>query len=190
MLRFVNEIYGFTSNSDPQASYLKAKALLIAKSKRAKEIIDKVEADTHVIEVVIGPSVGTESAFRGAIDGETTSKLVWDDSVSFPILVDSKQVSTVKKILGKDTTINKTTAKLAPLPAEIVLIHELGHACQYLGDLPTYKTLFKGGGIASIEADNLEKTEWPVCDDYGMMRRSSYMHYKGSKDTEKWQIET
>ena len=171
MLRFVNEIYGFTSNSDPQASYLKAKALLIAKSKRAKEIIDKVEADTHVIEVVIGPSVGTESAFRGAIDGETTSKLVWDDSVSFPILVDSKQVSTVKKILGKDTTINKTTAKLAPLPAEIVLIHELGHACQYLGDLPTYKTLFKGGCIASIEAEILEKADWPVCDDYGIMRR-------------------
>jgi hypothetical protein len=188
MLNFVNEIYGFTSNSDPKASYLKARGLLVAKSKRAKEIIEKVEASTHVIDVVIGSSVGTESAFRGAMEGEGSSKLVWDDSVSFPILVDSKQVTTVTKIMGKDRETTKTVAKLSPLPAEIVLIHELGHACQYLGDLATYKTLFAAGGIATIEADNLEKTEWPVCDDYGMMRRSNYMHYKGSNDTSKWQI--
>lgn len=188
MLNFVSEIYGFTSNADPRASYLGARAKLIAKSKRALAVIEKVETSDHVIDVVIGSSVGTESAFRGAMGTETSSKLVWDDNVSFPILVDSKQITTTRKILGKDVTTTKTQAKLSPLPAEIVLIHELGHACQYLGELATYKTLFGAGGIAEIEADNLTNTEWPVCDDYGLMRRSNYMHYRGSTETSKWSI--
>jgi hypothetical protein len=191
MLTFVKEIYGFTSNDDPKASYLKAKAALSGKSKRAKEIIELVEADPHVIEVVVGTSVGTESAFRGAVGTETTSKLVWDPTVDFPILVDAQQVSKTIKIAGTERTTTKTVAKLAPLPADIVLIHELGHAAQYIKELPTYKTLFAAGkdGIAEIEADNLKRNEWPICDDYGLRRRSSYLHYKGSNETARWTIE-
>ena len=85
MLKFVEEIYGFKSNSDPAASYALAKSRLVAKSKRAKEIIDVVEAAQHVIEVVIGNSVGQESAFRGAVGDEPVSKLVWDPSHDFVI---------------------------------------------------------------------------------------------------------
>ena len=101
-----------------------------------------------------------------------------------PLRISPSSPPTNSTILVACGDLRNTAAALAVF----VLIHELGHACQYLGDLATYKTLFASGGIASIEADNLEKTEWPVCDDYGMMRRSNYMHYKGSGDTSKWQI--
>lgn len=188
MLTFVKEIYGFTSNSDPRASYLHAKAILIGKSRRAKEIIELVEADPHVIEVVVGPSVGTESAFRGAVGAESASKLVWDPAVSFPILVDPQSVTTTRTVGSSTRSTTKTVAKLAPLPAELVLIHELGHAAQYLKELPSYKSLFAGGkdGIAEIEADNLTRNEWPICDDFGLQKRSNYLHYKGSNETAKW----
>ena len=191
MLKFVDTIYAFTSNDDPNASYQRARAVLIAKSKRAAEIIKLVESSLHVIEVVIGPSVGQESAFRGATGSETTSKLVWDEKVEFPILVDATQVSTTRKFMGKDLTTTKTAAKLSPLPPEIVLIHELGHAAQHIGEMPTYATLFASGsgGIAEIEADNLARNECPICDDFGLRRRSSYLHYKGSNETSKWAIE-
>lgn len=189
MFKFVTEIYGFTSNADPKASFLKAKASLVAKSKRAKEIIDLVEADQHVIEVVIGTSVGQDSAFRGAVGTETVSKLVWDPTFDFPILVDPQQVTNMRKIGVKEVAITKTVAKKALLIAEIVLIHELGHAAQYLGELPSYKSQFAAGkpGIAVIEADNLLRNEWPICKDYGLACRSNYMHYNGSPDTAKWQ---
>ena len=132
----------------------------------------------------------TESAFRGAVGVETSSKLVWDPTVAFPILVDAQQVTSTRQFMGKALTTTKTTAKLAPLPAAIVLIHELGHAAQFMKELGTYATLFAAGkdGIAEIEADNLARNEWPICDDYGLMRRSSYLHYKGSSETSKWAI--
>lgn len=186
MLKFVDKIYGFTSNANPRTTYLKAKLSLVSKSKRAREILNLVENSAHVIEVVVGSSVGQESAFRGAVGTEKESKLVWDPGVDFPILVDPKQVS--KQSFGR--TITKTVAKLSPLPAEIVLIHELGHAAQYISELPNYATLFAAGptGIAQIEADNLARNEWPICDDYGLKRRSSYLHYKGSNETAKWVV--
>jgi hypothetical protein len=191
MLKFVDKIYSFTSNDDPLSSYLRARALLVSKSKRAAEIINLVERDRHIIEVVIGPSVGQESAFRGAVGNEGTSKLVWDEKVEFPILVDAQQVETTTTFLGKPRTTTKTVAKLSPLPPEIVLIHELGHAAQFIKEMPTYSTLFASGagGVAQIEADNLKRNEWPICDDYGLRRRSSYLHYKGSNETSKWKIE-
>ena len=190
MLSFVKDIYGFTSNDDPKASYLAARASLVAKSVRAKAIIELVEASPHVIEVVVGTSVGTESAFRGAMGTETTSKLVWDPSVSFPILVDPQAVSKTITIAGTARTTTRTVATLSPLPAELVLIHELGHAAQYISEFPTYKTLFATGaaGIAEIEADNLSRNEGPICDDYNLRRRSHYLHYKGSNETSKWGI--
>jgi hypothetical protein len=190
VLNFVSEIYGFTSNDNPRASYLSARGDLIGKSKRAKEIIELVEASPLVIDVVVGTSVGQESAFRGAVGTETSSKLVWDPTVAFPILVDAQQVTTSRQFMGKELKTTKTTAKLAPLPPEIVLIHELGHAAQFMKELGTYATLFAAGkdGIAEIEADNLARNEWPICDDYGLMRRSSYLHYKGSNETAKWAI--
>jgi hypothetical protein len=190
MLSFVQEIYGFTSNDDPKASYLAARASLVGKSARAAAIIALVEASPHVIEVVVGTSVGTESAFRGAMGVEPTSKLVWDPTVSFPILVDPKVESKTIKIGNAERTTTKTVAKLSPLPAELVLIHELGHAAQYLSEFPTYKTLFATGteGIAAIEADNLNRNEGPICDDYNLRRRSNYLHYKGSNETSKWGI--
>ena len=190
MFNFVDEIYGYKSNDDPKSTMLKALAGLSGKSARAKEIIDKVQQDQHVIDIVVGTSVGQDSAFRGAMGDEKNSKLIWDPTVQFPILVDPKEITTTRKFMGKDLVTKKTGATLSPLPPEIVLIHELGHAAQYMGELATYKNLFASGttGIAAIEADNLNRNEWPICDDYGLAKRSSYLHYKGSNETAKWAI--
>jgi hypothetical protein len=191
MFNFVDEIYGFRNSGDPKAAFEKALQSLSSKSARAKEIIATVRTSQHVVDIVVGSSVGQDSAFRGAMGDEKNSKLIWDPSVSFPILVDPKQITTSRKMGTTTLTTTKTAATLAPLPAEIVLIHELGHAAQYMGELATYKTLFASGttGIAQIEADNLTRNEWPICDDYSLARRSSYLHYKGSNETAKWAIQ-
>ncbi|MGH7471035.1 MAG: hypothetical protein ACRENP_24055 [Longimicrobiales bacterium] len=104
----------------------------------------------------------------------------------FPILVDVTQ----KQVENKATKemMDRTFAKIARLPAELVLLHEFGHIAQYMGELPTYVTLFKAGDIAAIEADNLKRNEWPVCDDFGLTRRSTYLHYDGSAVASKWSI--
>ena len=186
MIKFVSKIYAFESGDGAEAAYKQARAELIAKSPRAAEVIKAVEAAPHVIEVVISTTVGQESAFRGAMGDETASKLVWDPKHAFQILVDPTQIT--KKVLGRDVTT--TQAKLSPLPANLVLIHELGHAEQFLGKMPNYAKLFASGkdGIAVIEADNLKETEWPVCEAYGVAKRSNYLHYNGSSDpvVSKW----
>lgn len=72
------------------------------------------------------------------------------------------------------------------LPIEISLAHELGHAEQYLTRENWFMDLFARSTNSSlgdnerreaklaIEQNNLETTEWPICDNYGALRRERY----------------
>ncbi len=187
MLKFVGELMGHKSMDSPDAAYAKAKQTLVAKSKRAKAVLEVVESNKHIVQLLISTSVGQDSAFQGAaILGQDDSIMLWDPMKQFPILVDVSE----KQVENKFTKqmMPKTFAKLAPLPAELVLLHEFGHIAQYMGELPTYVTLFKAGDIAAIEADNLKRNEWPVSDDFGLAKRSTYLHYNGSATASKWSI--
>ncbi len=187
MLKFVTELMGHKAMDSPKGAYEKAKINLTAKSKRAKEVLDKVESSQHVVQILISTSVGQDSAFQGAaILGQDESIMLWDPAKQFPILVDVSDKEVINKATKKPMT--KTFAKIAQLPAELVLLHEFGHIAQYMGELPTYVTLFKAGDIAAIEADNLKRNEWPVSDDYGLAKRSTYLHYNGSAVASKWSI--
>ena len=187
MLVFVDELMGHKAMDSPKTAYDKAKMTLTAKSKRAKAVLEVVENNQHKVNILISTSVGQDSAFQGAaILGQDDSIMLWDPQKQFPILVDVSEKEVENKMTKK--TMTKTFAKIAPLPPEIVLLHEFGHIAQYMGELPTYVTLFKAGDIAAIEADNLKRNEWPVCEDYGLAKRSTYLHYDGSAVASKWSI--
>ena len=73
-------------------------------------------------------------------------------------------------------------------PAEIVLIHELGHAKQYIEDPGIFARQGPGGIVAGslttaqIEADNLRRHEHPVCRDYKLLQRQNYTDFEGFND--------
>ena len=60
------------------------------------------------------------------------------------------------------------------LSPEVVLFHELGHIRQYLTAKAKYVGWLGSNNIAALEADNLEKHEWPICQDYHYGRRANY----------------
>jgi len=187
MLKFVHELMGHRAEGDGKGAYDQAKTKLRAKSARAREVLELVETHSHVVRILVSTSVGQDSAFQaGPILGTEESAMLWDPKKDFPILVDVADREVINRATKKP--MQKTFATIAPLPAEIVLLHEFGHIAQFMGELPTYVQLFKAGDIAAIEADNLKRNEWPVCDDYGLAKRSSYLHYNGSSAAAKWSI--
>ena len=164
--------------------YEQAAVELSSKSKRAKEVLDAIATMQVVVDLDVG-DYGQGSGFIPADDVSKPSVLKWDSKHAFQILVDPTQ--TTKKIMGRDVTT--TTAKLVPLPANLVLIHELGHVLQYVADPKGFVEKTKTpAGMAEIERQNLLDTEWPVCKDYGIACRSNYMHYDGTSDAvaSKW----
>lgn len=77
---------------------------------------------------------------------------------------------------------NAAKGKLGP---EILLLHELGHFDQFLTRKDWYLGLCAKQATAStpteftacqgdIEADNLARNEWPVCNDLGIHKRQTY----------------
>jgi hypothetical protein len=63
-------------------------------------------------------------------------------------------------------------------PPEITLLHELGHAKQFIEG-----GWFGADGpirdVADVEADNLKRHENPVCKEYGLLQRVNYTDFVG-----------
>ena len=74
-------------------------------------------------------------------------------------------------------------------PPEITLIHELGHAKQYIEDTSIFASKTVDGlvtegskSIDDIEADNLKRHENPVCKEMGLYQRVKYSDFDGFVD--------
>ena len=159
-----------------KAVYDQAAAELRGKSKRAAEILDKIASMQITVDLDVG-DYGQGSGFAPSADPSQASTLKWDSKHQFMILVNPTAMT--RKIMGRDVAF--TTAKLVPLPANLVLIHELGHVLQYIaGPKDFFEKTHTAEGQAQIEEHNLKDTEWPVCKDYNIAIRSNYMHYDGT----------
>lgn len=70
-------------------------------------------------------------------------------------------------------------------PPEITLIHELGHAKQYIETPGWFGSRGPNGDVAGskevkeIEADNLKRHENPVCKEWGLPQRVNYGDFEG-----------
>lgn len=156
------------------------------KSARAKEIIDQIARLSIDVILEVG-DFGQGSGFTPKeLGGGSKSVLRWDSKHVFNILVNPTEQT---KAGWGGKMVTTTSAKLSPLPANIVLIHELGHVLQYAADPAGFVAKANTtAGMAEIERLNLKDTEWPVCADYGICTRSNYLHYDGTNDpiASKW----
>ncbi|WP_026397108.1 hypothetical protein [Acetobacter nitrogenifigens] len=80
---------------------------------------------------------------------------------------------------------------------EIGLLHELGHAKQFIEDrgyrlgrkigqkqpwFPLNASSLNDQQNADVEADNLRRHEHPVCQDLGLVIRNNYQNFRGTSD--------
>ena len=144
---------------------------LRAKSSTARGIVDFVEKDKTQVQLLVtdvdgafGPK-NNEYGFDGPC-------IVWNPGGHFK--------TNGAEITGSfPSGAPKFDKKLAvTYPPEITLLHELGHAKQFI----------EGGwfgpdgplkDVAEVEADNLKRHENPVCKDYGLLQRVKYTDFVG-----------
>lgn len=146
---------------------------LRSRSAAAREIIDFVDRRDHrSIRILVTERPGAFGTSNPAV-GFVEPCILWS-----PV---------------RETTIRYSASRYHPgqrglayavYPPEITLIHEIGHAKQYIEDparFPSYDrewTLIPGTlPNDAIEADNLRRHEHPVCNDYGLPTRTHYSHF-------------
>ena len=164
------------------ASTLFADALgkLRQKSPTAAQVINFVEkspaAEIQVLVAEVAGAFGPYSpewAFLGPC-------IVWDAGGVFKTKgaeITGYRDSGAPKYAGAKRTVT--------YPPEITLLHELGHALQYIENPGWFGSNGPGGPVAGsketkdIEADNLKRHENPVCREYGLLQRINYSDFEG-----------
>jgi hypothetical protein len=149
--------------------YMAARTAL-AGSKTAQEILKYVDGHATEIQLVVCPGAEGEMLFPGELQGLNTPTVIWDPNKYFLFY------SNVAKVH------NVVYADLNSYQPAIVLIHELGHAKQWLSNPAQHEARFKRGpeGIAEIEAENLAIHEGPVAQELGLPVRKHYKHFPNS----------
>ena len=163
--------------SNASAYFYNAVAELKRRSQTAKSIIDFVENRSPSVQISIlvaeiegafGP-FSLEWAFTGPC-------IVWAPGKSFTTRgadITGYRPSGAPIISGKRVDV--------VYPSEIVLLHEIGHAKQYIENPGWFGSQGIGGAIVAgskttieIQADNLRRHEVPVCKEYGLPQRQNY----------------
>jgi hypothetical protein len=163
----------------PHASHCLAEALSVlrTRSETAKEIIREVERSRTRIQIAVAeePGVFGPSNLEWAFNEPC---IIWAPNIQVPI--NATEITGYwgsgkpKVAAGKRETIL--------LPPEIVLIHELGHAKQFIEHPEWFASMDGTTGTvrpgtksnAEIEADNLKRHEVPVCQEFGLKQRALY----------------
>ncbi len=166
---------------EASAHFYNALQTLKQKSSNAADIIRFVEnAPSVTVQVLVTDVEGAfgpfsmEYAFTGPC-------IVWTPGKSFNTRgadITGYRASGSPMISGKK--------EMVEYPPEIVLVHELGHAKQYIENAGWFASKGEGGVVeagskttAEIEADNLRRHEHPVCKDYGLKQRQNYTDFEG-----------
>ena len=149
------------------------------KSPTARTIIQSVDKSTVQIQVLITEAAGAfgpyspEWAFLGPC-------LVWDAGGIFKTkgaAITGYRPSGSPMYAGKKVDV--------AYPPEITLIHEIGHAKQYIETPEWFGSNGPTGPVAGtketkdIEADNLKRHENPVYKEYGLLQRVAYGDFEG-----------
>jgi hypothetical protein len=165
--------------SDSQAKYNTLKTNLCSKSTRAKEIFELLEGRPEVIGVFINGG-----------DESMTSEYYPPGFASDIFRVPS-QFTGGLVILDVGRSIYVTypkTDRRGPLPLDISLAHELGHAEQFFTKRDWFMHHFSvvnsldssvGSDVRKrekliIEDDNLARNERVICEQYGLPTRNHY----------------
>lgn len=163
------------------AYFYNALETLKQKSATAKEIIRFVEKEPQVmVQVLVTDVEGAFGPFSMEY-GFTGPCIVWTPGKSFNTRgadITGYRDSGAPKISGKKETV--------VYPPEIVLLHEIGHAKQYIenpswfGKKGVDQAIIEGSKtVVEIEADNLRRHEHPVCQEYGLKQRQNYTDFEG-----------
>jgi hypothetical protein len=160
--------------------FFEALQTLRQKSKEAAKIIDFVEKSPTVqIQVLVAEVAGAfgpyspEWAFLGPC-------IVWDAGGVFK--TKWAQITGYRPTGSPMYTGKKVDVSYPP---EITLLHELGHAKQYIENPAWFGSNGPSGQLAGsketkeIEADNLKRHENPVCKEYGLLQRVNYGDFEG-----------
>ncbi|MGA3400411.1 MAG: hypothetical protein ABSC95_14420 [Acetobacteraceae bacterium] len=172
--------------SNASAYFYNALSTLKQKSKAAAAIIDFLENKSPTVQISVlvcevegafGP-FSMEWAFTGPC-------IVWTPGKSFTTR--GADITGYRAATGAPIISGKKADVV--YPSEIVLIHELGHAKQYIENPGWFASQGGGGAVvagskttAEIEADNLRRHEHPVCKDYGLLQRQNYTDFLGFND--------
>jgi hypothetical protein len=160
--------------------FFNALQTLKQKSASAKEIVEFVEKSPAAqIQILVAEVAGAfgpyspEWAFLGPC-------IVWDAGGVFKTKgaeITGYRESGAPKYAGKKVNVT--------YPPEITLLHELGHAKQYIENPGWFGSIGPGGAVPGsmetkdIEADNLRRHENPVCKDYNLLQRVNYGDFEG-----------
>jgi hypothetical protein len=149
--------------------YYRAIRHLTSKSATAIRIFQDVRKAEEKFRVVVS---------RGAIPGFVPSYQI-DGGVS-EIFWDPE--STTHVLLNVREQKNQITFEEVELLPHIVLVHELGHAIQWIKDPEWFKKCLDDRHNDLLELDNIQAHELPVCKELGLAgTRSKYEHFKDSE---------
>jgi len=161
-----------------------ALASLRKSSESASAIIKFVENEPKVSVGVA--CIEMDGAFGSSCHaiGELTPVIVWNPKKKFQ--VNGWEITGYRKYNNSPIYGSK---EIMTYPPELVLLHELGHAKQYI-EAPDWFTKENAGGeptkgtktTKQIEADNLERHERPVAKELKLKVRQSYEDYLGFVD--------
>jgi hypothetical protein len=171
--------------SQASAHYYNALKTLKEKSPTAASIIDFVENKSPAVQISILVT-DVEGAF-GPFDmelGFTGPCIVWTPGKSFTTRganITGYRPNGTPMIAGKKVEV--------VYPSEIVLLHEIGHAKQFIenpgwfSSMGPDRAITSGSkSVAEIEADNLRRHEHPVCREYGLAQRQNYVDFLNFND--------
>lgn len=155
--------------SDAQSRYQQAVTQLQA-SPTAVAILKCVTEHKTEIQLVCAPGAEGEMLFPGELEGLNVPTVIWDPNKYFHFYVNVAPVSNV--IFGD----------LKSYQPAIVLLHEIGHAKQWLENAAQHERRYHRGpeGVAEIEAENLALHEGPVAKELGLPVRRHYQHFPNS----------
>jgi len=186
MLKLLDKsnLKGGYKKSESQMLFDEALVALRKSSATAAEIIKFVENEP---KISIGVAcIEMDGAFGSSClaIGEVSPVIVWNPKKKFQ--VSGWEITGYRKYNNSPIYGSK---EIMTYPPELVLLHELGHAKQYI-EHPDWFTKEKSGGDAipgtkstkDIESDNLERHERPVAKDLGLKVRQSYEDYLGFVD--------
>ena len=144
---------------------------LRSKSPTAKTIVDFVDKDKTQVQILV---TNVDGAFgpKNPEYGFDGPCIVWNPGGDFKTLG--------ANISGYFASGKPKFDKKMPVtyPPEITLLHELGHAKQFI-EGGWFGADGPARDVADIEADNLKRHENPVCKDYGLLQRLNYTDFIG-----------
>ena len=155
------------------------------RSGTAAEIIDKVGGYPQIIDIV--PLAGTGGGYfmpqhANASEVErhgASCCVVWYPQATFQYYVRGP-------LPGKASVTDNTGERWTQCAwtSELVLIHELGHAIQLIGDYNADGEAFMAAytrDMLVIEHDNMTRHETPVAQELGYPPRQHYNHFRDSE---------